>query len=59
MSPPDGFNILRLAKEYGQAPQDVENWEEWWLLRAVELLDGEAIYFAAEDKRRVRDAKKR
>lgn len=59
MSPPDGYMVLKLAKEYGQAPQDVEQWDEWWTVRAIELMDGEGLHSAAEDKRRTRETKKR
>ena len=49
--------VLKLAKEYGQAPQEVEQWQEWWVLRAIELMDGESLHSAAEEKERARTAK--
>ncbi len=58
MEPPDGYLVLKLAKEYGQAPQDVENWDEYWTQRAIELMDGESMNAAAEEKRRKRETKK-
>jgi len=35
--------ILALAKEYGQAPQEVENWDAFWLHRAWTLMRAESI----------------
>jgi hypothetical protein len=51
--------VLKLAKEYGQAPQDVEQWDEYWVLRAIELMDGESLYASADAKRRDREAKRK
>jgi hypothetical protein len=35
--------ILAIAEKFGQAPQDVENWEHYWYERAKTQLIGEGI----------------
>jgi hypothetical protein len=47
--------ILILAKEYGQSPQAVEEWDEYWFNRAVVDLQGRA----QDDARRAKEARKR
>lgn len=43
--------ILVLAKEYGQSPQDVENWDTYWLERAALKIEGESIHNIRERDR--------
>ena len=40
---PDGNLILIVAKEYGQSPQDVENWDSYWFERAAVKAHGEGL----------------
>ena len=42
--PPPGNAMLVIAKEYGQAPGDVEKWEPYWQNRALLKLEGESIH---------------
>jgi hypothetical protein len=44
-----------LAKEYGQAPQDVAAWPEDWLAAAATAQQAEA---AASNERRLRDERR-
>jgi hypothetical protein len=43
--------VLTVAQKYGQAPQDVEKWDEYWFNRAAELDQGEAIHQATQMKK--------
>lgn len=43
--------ILTIAEKYGQAPQDVENWDLYWLERAFLKLQGESIRQGRENDR--------
>jgi len=52
---PDENLILSVAKEYGQSPGDVENWESVWFERAVVKMHGEGI----DAERRTNDLKKK
>lgn len=36
--PPDGYRTLRIAKEYGQPPHEVEKWDPYWTNRAWTLI---------------------
>jgi hypothetical protein len=38
--------ILRLAEKYGQAPQDVADWDLYWINRAWVLAVAEAEHSA-------------
>jgi hypothetical protein len=49
---PDGNLILVLAKEYGQSPETVEQWDAYWFERAAVELRGRAIY--DEKRERIR-----
>lgn len=51
--------ILVLAKEYGQSPQDVENWDVYWFERAALKLEGESIHNTRERDRSKSKAKRR
>lgn len=44
-----------LAKEYGQAPQDVARWPDDWLAAAATVQQAEA---AASNERRLRDERR-
>jgi len=39
-----------LAKEYGQSPEVVENWDEYWFERAAVELHGRSIYERRRDE---------
>lgn len=43
--------ILALAKEYGQSPETVENWDEYWLERAALKIVGESEHRKRETQR--------
>jgi hypothetical protein len=51
--------VLKLAEKYGQSPQDVENWDEFWTVRAVELMEGESLADEAKDLERDKTKPKR
>jgi hypothetical protein len=51
--------ILLLAKEYGQAPQDVEDWDQYWLERAALKIEGESIHNIREASRAKSKSKRR
>jgi len=40
---PEEFLVLRLAKEYGQAPEDVEKWDAYMFERAAVLMHAEGL----------------
>ncbi len=40
-----------LAKEYGQAPEDVEKWDMYWFERATLKLQGDSIHNERERAR--------
>jgi hypothetical protein len=42
--------VLRIAREFGRPPEEVEKWDEYWLNRTVEWLDGEAIAQRQEEE---------
>jgi hypothetical protein len=49
--------VLRLAKEYGRSPEEVENWDPYWFNRANTWLEGEAIADQQEQEARKRSKK--
>jgi hypothetical protein len=46
--------ILILAEKYGQSPQEVEQWDEYWLERAALKAAGESLHYDREAKSRSR-----
>lgn len=40
--------MLLVAERYGRAPEEVEQWDEYWFNRAVEYLEGEGLHYAKE-----------
>lgn len=56
---PDGYLVLKLAKEYGRPPEEVENWDAFWFNRAADLMDGENLHQSAQMKEMERRSQKR
>jgi hypothetical protein len=48
--------ILVIAEKYGQAPQDVESWDQYWLERAALKVEAESI---RDSRTRTKNAPKR
>lgn len=59
LKPAEGYLILKIAKEYGQAPEDVEKWDAFLFNRAAVLMEGEGLHQAAESKAMERRSKAR
>jgi hypothetical protein len=50
--------VLILAEKYGQAPEEVESWDQYWFERAVLKLRAEKIHDDREETRREKARRK-
>lgn len=46
--------MLRIAREYGRSPEEVENWDPYWFNRANTWLEGEAVADQQEESTKKR-----